>query len=226
MLMVNMAIVKYKNIAHFLRLRYNEIIMLVHNSRLINTPVLSVQAGGPIAYVSNSIVDPNDLKIIAFRLDGPLVHKSSNNLLDVQSIREYSSLGIVIDDIDELVADDDVVKISEILELNFDLLNLKVETKKGSKLGHVLDFTTTVEDFIIQQIIVKRPMVKSFLDPELTISRKEIVEITDDKVIVKSEEKTLKQKAAKEDFIPNFVNPFRKSEQGFSTADTKEPEDN
>ena len=196
--------------------------MLVTNSRLINTPVLSVQAGGIIAYVSNTIVDPNDLKIIAFRLTGPLINQSQTDILDVQSIREYSSLGIVIDDIDELVTDDDVVKISKILELNFDLLNLKVETKKGSKLGHVLDFTVTDEDFVVQQIIVKRPLVKSFLDPELTISRKEIVEITDYKVIIKDEEKTIKKKATKEEFVPNFVNPFRQSKQELSPIKTEE----
>ena len=196
--------------------------MLVTNSRLINTPVLSVQAGGIIAYVSNTVVDPNDLKVIAFRLTGPLINQSQADILDVQSIREYSSLGIVIDDIDELVTDDDVIKISKILELNFDLLNLKVETKKGSKLGHVLDFTVTDEDFVVQQIIVKRPLVKSFLDPELTISRKEIVEITDYKVIIKDEEKTIKKKAAKEEFVPNFVNPFRQSKQELSPIKTEE----
>lgn len=196
--------------------------MLVTNSRLVNTPVLSVQAGGIIAYVSSTIVDPNDLKVIAFRLTGPLINQSQANILDVQSIREYSSLGIVIDDIDELVTDDDVIKISKILELNFDLLNLKVETKKGSKLGHVLDFTVTDEDFVVQQIIVKRPLVKSFLDPELTISRKEIVEITDYKVIIKDEEKTIKKKAAKEEFVPNFVNPFRQSKQELSPIKTEE----
>lgn len=193
------------------------------NSRLISAPVLSVQAGGPIGKITSTIIDPNDLKIIAFRLEGPLVNKQQN-LLDARSIREYSNYGFVIDDIDELIGPDDVIKISDILKLNFDLLNLKVETKKGSKLGKVQDFTVTSEDFIVQQIIVKRPAVKALIDPELTISRKEIVEITDYKVIIKDEEKVLKQKAEKEDFVPNFVNPFRESQPGFAPADTKNPD--
>lgn len=193
------------------------------NSRLISAPVLSVQAGGPIGKITSTIIDPNDLKIIAFRLEGPLVNRQQN-LLDVRSIREYSNYGFVIDDIDELIGPDDVIKISDILKLNFDLLNLKVETKKGSKLGKVQDFTVTSEDFIVQQIIVKRPAVKALIDPELTISRKEIVEITDYKVIIKDEEKVLKQKAEKEDFVPNFVNPFRESQPGFAPADTKNPD--
>ncbi|MBQ6313909.1 hypothetical protein IJI29_03635 [Candidatus Saccharibacteria bacterium] len=195
--------------------------MLVYASRLIGTPVLSVQAGGRIAVIAEPIVDPDNLKIIAFKLAGPLIAKSSANILDVRSIREYSNYGIVIDDIDELLEKDDVVKISDVLRLNFALNGLKVETKKGSKLGKIEDYTLTSEDFVVQQLIVKRPIIKSFIDPELTIPRKEIVEITDYKIIVKDEEKTIKIKAEKEEFVPNFVNPFRKSEQDFAPAEAK-----
>ena len=193
------------------------------NSRLINSPVLSVQAAGTIGRVVSSFVDPNDLKIIAFELSGPLIDRNQN-ILDVHSVREYSNFGFVIDDIDELVSPDDVIKIANVLKLNFDLNTLKVETKKGSKLGKIQDYTVTSEDFTVQQIIVKRPAIKSLVDPELTISRKEIVEVTDYKIIVKDEEKTLKKKAEKEEFVPNFVNPFRNHEPGFAPADTKNPD--
>ena len=77
----------------------------------------------------------------------------------------------------------------------------------------------------IQQIIVKRPTLKSFVDSELTIHRREIVEITDYKVIVKDDAKTIKARAEHEDFVPNFVNPFRKSEQDFAPIQTKTPAD-
>ena len=197
--------------------------MLVSVSRLIGAPVLSVQAGGIIGNIAKPIVNPDDLKIIGFFVNSPLTAKSGNNILDASSIREYSTHGVVIDDIDELVARDDVVKIAKILELNFDVNGLKVETKKGSKLGKVVDFTVTSEDFMLQQIIVKRPMVKSLLDPELTIARDEIIEVTDYKIIIKDEEKTIKEKAAKQEFVPNFVNPFR--EPGFAPADSQSPDE-
>ncbi|MBR5939587.1 hypothetical protein IKZ77_03550 [Candidatus Saccharibacteria bacterium] len=199
--------------------------MLVYASRLIGTAILSVQAGGRIATVSEIIVDPDNLKIIAFKLAGPLLAKTNANILDVKSIREYSNYGIVIDDIDELIEQDDVIRIRDVLKLNFALNGLKVETKKGSKLGKIEDYTLTSEDFVVQQLIVKRPLIKSFLDPELTIPRKEIIEITDYKIIVKDEEKIIKTKIEKEEFVPNFVNPFRKSEQDFAPAQTKTPAD-
>ena len=171
--------------------------MLIYTSKLTGTPVLSMQAAGPIGYISRAIVDPDGLKIIAFVLNGP---SRSANLLPVQSIREYSELGMVIDSIDELVGPDDVIRLQKVLALNFDLLTLKVVTKKGSKLGKIIDYTVTSEDFVVQQLIVKRP---------------------DYKVIVRDEEKTIRARAEKEDFIPNFVNPFRKT----TTAHAKELKD-
>lgn len=183
--------------------------MLVSGSRLIGTPILSMQTAGVVAMISSAIVDPDTLKILGFRLSGPLVAKSAENILDVKSIREYSRYGCIVDSADEFVAEGDVIKIKKVLDLNFSLLGLKVETKQGSKLGKISDFFVTSEDFMVQQIVVKRPALKALLDPELIIPRKEIIEITDYKVIVKDEEKIIKEKAKTEEFIPNFVNPFR-----------------
>ena len=192
--------------------------------RLVNVPILSLQAGGAIAWTDKPIIDPETLKIIGFTTRGPLVNRTKANILDARSVREYSRMGMVVDSIEELVAPDDVIKIEKILKLNFALIGLKVETKKGTKLGKVSDFTVTDNDFMLQQIIVKRPAMKALIDPELTISRKEIVEVNDYKIIVKDEEKTIREKAAKEDFVPNFVNPFRKTpEPDYAPAQSQSP---
>lgn len=197
--------------------------MLVYASKLIGAPILSMQSAGPIGVITDLVVDPNTLKILAFRIKGPLVKTA--NILDVKSVREYSKYGLVVDSIDELVEKGDIIKVSEIIDLNFDLNGLKVETKKKTKLGHVIDFTVTSEDFNVKQIIVKRPLVKSFLDSELIIPRSEITEVTDYKIIVKDEEKTIKEKAETTEFVPNFVNPFRKTEPAHSPAATQTPAD-
>lgn len=199
--------------------------MLVASTKIIGTPVLSMQAGGPIGQIAEPIVDPDNLNVIAFRLSGGVVSRNESNILDISSIREYSKYGMVIDDIDELVSPDDVIKIAEVLELNFNLIGLKAQTKKGAKIGKVIDYTIDSNSFIVQQIIVKRPLMKGLMDPELTIHRKEIVEVTDYKIIIKDDVKKLKERAEKEDFVPNFVNPFRNQEPGFAPADMKTPAD-
>lgn len=183
--------------------------MLINGSKLINTPVLSLHVGGRIAVVTGIVVNPNDLKILAFRVDGPLVGKEVGEILPVESIREFSRLGMIVDSADEFVASDDVVKIRDILKLNFDLIGLKVETKRKSKLGKVTDFTVNPSDWHVQQIIVQRPLVKSFLDPELIISRSRIVDINDYTITVEEETEKPAAKAPKSDFKPSFINPFR-----------------
>ncbi|MDO4967328.1 MAG: hypothetical protein Q4E70_00995 [Candidatus Saccharibacteria bacterium] len=195
--------------------------MLINGSRLIGCPVLSLHIGGQIAKVINEVVNPNDLKIIALEVDGPQTGDGEHgNILDTRSVREYSSLGMIIDSIDDLVTEGDVIKISEIMKLNFSLIGLTVKTKKGTKLGKVIDYTFDSETFSVIQLIVKRPVMKAILDPELVIGRSEIKEVNDYEIIVKDEENKIRQRATKQDFVPNFVNPFK--EGAFAPSEAKE----
>lgn len=185
--------------------------MLINASRLNNCPVLSLHVGGKIASVVEVIFDPNSLKVIAFRVEGALVGKGEvGDVLPVASIREFSRLGMIIDSVDELVDANEVVHIRDVIALNFNLNGLKVETKKGNKLGKVSDSIINSENWQLQQLVVQRPLLKSFIDPELTISRNQIVEVDDYRVVVKDSEAKAKEKAqSQSDFTPNFINPFR-----------------
>ncbi len=60
--------------------------MLINGSRLIGCPILSLHVGGAIAHVSDVIIDPNDLKIIGFRVSGSLVRGEVGDVLPVDSV--------------------------------------------------------------------------------------------------------------------------------------------
>ncbi|MBR2659586.1 hypothetical protein IKD60_02385 [Candidatus Saccharibacteria bacterium] len=193
--------------------------MLVNSESFNRFPILSVHMGGRIAEVTGAIIDPDKLKVVAFYVDGPEVGREAGNILQSKDIREYSSIGMIVDSSDEFINEDDVVALQKIIEIGFFLEGKTVETRKGTRLGRVTGYTVDSEGFIIQQLVVRRPLLKSFVDPELLISRSEIVKVTDDKVVVRDEESKIRKKAMTEDFVPNFVNPFR--EPKLSTADTK-----
>lgn len=196
--------------------------MLINGSRLKNYPILSLHIGGKTAQTTEPIIDPRKLQIVGFYVDGPLVNRDeTGDILETKMIREFSNLGMVIDSMDDFTEEGEVVKLDEVLNLNFKLEGMKVVTKKKTKLGKVIDYTVDPNDYMILQLIVQRPPVKAFLDPELVISRKEIVEITDDKIIIKDEEEKVRKKAAKEDFVPNFVNPFREPNFAKSEIENK-----
>ena len=193
--------------------------MLLSYTTLLNHPLLSLHVGGEIARLGLPVIDPNDLKVIAYQLNGPLTGKNDvGDIVMVRDIREVDKIGAIIDSADVLVHRIDVVKLDKIMRLNFHLIGHKVVTKRGSRLGKVVDFTLNPDTFMIQQLVVKRPITKSFFDPELLIGRSEVIEIDDYKLIVKDEEAKIREKA-REDFKADFVNPFR--QQRLATIDSQ-----
>ncbi len=194
--------------------------MLMVGSRLIGLPVLSLHIGGQTASVKRPIIDPENLNIIAFELEGPLLSDPEiGSYLMAEDVREISMQGIVVDSADRFVNPEDVIRLNDVLGLNFDLINLKVVSHEGrseKKIGRIEDYTVDSATLTIFQIIVQRPFMQSLKDAQLTINRSQITEIDDYKVTIMHDKqkvsvpqkKTAKEEA--EEFVPNFTNPFRK----------------
>ena len=183
---------------------------------MIGMPVLSLHVGGMIAQTREAVVDPEDLKIVAYTLEGPLIKNDPEvgDILDVNDVREMSETGLIVDSSDRFTTRDDVIRFDKIMSLGFSLIGLKVVTPDGKKLGKVIDYTVDTSTFMVYQLIVQRPFMSSLIDPELTINRSQIVEIDDYKVTIKHDKTQIKVPKATEkepeEFVPNFVNPFRK----------------
>lgn len=183
--------------------------MLLNASRLLKYPVLSLHIGGRIAEITELIVDPNNLEIIACRVDGALVGQEFGDILPVNSIREFSQLGIIIDSADDLVESGEILRIKKILDLNFSLLGLKIVTRSNTKVGKVVDFTLDSDDWTVRQVVAERPFLKSFFDPELIISHEHIVEVDDFRIVIDDDKDQKPQPEPVSKPTTNFVNPFR-----------------
>ena len=181
--------------------------MLIEGSKLLKYPILSLHTASRIAEVKDLVIDPNFLKVVAFEISA--VSSKQRLFLEASSVREFSKMGMIVDSDEEFVEKDDVIKLKETIELGFSLDNMKVVSKKKAMLGRIEDFIINTEDFQIMQLIVKRPIYKALIDPELVIGRSDIHEINDSEIIVKSEEGTIMKKSGTLDFVPNFVNPFK-----------------
>ncbi len=181
--------------------------MLIEGSKLLKYSILSLHTASRIAEVKGLVVDPNFLKVVAFEISA--VSSRQSLFLEASSVREFSKMGMIVDSDEEFVEKDDVIKLKETIDLGFSLDNMKVISKKKAMLGRIEDFIINTEDFQIMQLIVKRPIYKALIDPELVIGRSDIHEINDSEIIVKSEEGTIMKKSGTLDFVPNFVNPFK-----------------
>lgn len=198
--------------------------MLIPSSRILNVPVLSLHIAAPIGHTTAPIINPSDLQIVAMYIDGPALKRNGfGNILDLHSVREFSNLGMIINSTDDLVTEEDAIRLKKILEINFQLIGKKVVTKKGTKLGKVTDYILDPETFQIMQLVVQRPALKAIIDPELIIGLSQIAKVTDNEIVVKNEEEKVRKETAKKDFVPNFVNPFR--EPRFAPVQNQTPDE-
>lgn len=183
---------------------------------MIGMPVLSLHVGGEVARTSTAVIDPEDLRVIAYTLEGAIIKNDPDvgDILSTDDVREMSESGLIVDSTDRFTTRGDVIRFDEVMSLRFDLVGLKVVTQDGKKLGKIVDYTLDSGTFMIYQLIVQRPFMSSLIDPELTINRSQIVEVDDFKVTIKHDKAQVKipkeKKKEEEEFVPNFTNPFRK----------------
>jgi len=182
--------------------------MLVLGSRLMGTPVMSLQTGGRLARATRPLIDPGTLAIYAYELDGPLLAERPS-FLRVAEIRETSGVGMIVDSTDDFVGLHDVIKIEELEDLKFPLVGMKVIDEQRRRLGKVLDYTLETGSFVIQQLHVQRGVLRAIADTGLLIHRSQIVEINDENIVVKAN--TAEEgHPTPADLLPkNYINPFR-----------------
>lgn len=181
--------------------------MLVLGSSLKDTAVMSLQTGTRLARVELPLIDPANLKIVAYAVDGPLL-TDHPSYLATADIREIGAIGMIIDSNDELVALDDVIKFQKLHDLGFKLVGMQIIDEHKRKLGKVSDYTVDTKSFVIQQMNVSRGFLQGINDTGLLVHRSQIVEINDKAIIVKSGAKKSVEPVL-EATRHEYVNPFR-----------------
>lgn len=183
--------------------------MLLLGDRLLGTPVMSLQVGVKVAETIEPVIDPRDLIIVAYEVDGPLL-ETHPKFIRIADIRELSDIGMIIDSSDELVELDDVIKIKEIRGLSFKLIGMKVVDERSRRLGKVEDYIVDTDNFVVQQLSVRGGIINSLSSTGHLINRSQITEISDTVITVKSTETKLTSLETKGDIHRTYNNPFRK----------------
>ena len=176
---------------------------------------MSLQTGQPLCYLSSPIINPYNLHIVAFYVDGPRLDFEPA-VVFAEDIREFGPAGAIVDSVDNIMSLDGLVRLQEVINYNFTLDKILVADDQGEKLGRVIDYIIDPLNFEIQQLHVKPGFFKSFSITSLTIGRQQIVKVEPDRITVKSP--TIKAKAkgqvmmdeARRVLNPEFDNPFRK----------------
>ena len=162
--------------------RYNEH-MLFLKERLQNAPIMSLQTGAQIAVTGEFVIDPRQLKVVAFYCNGPRLDVNPA-VLNVGDIREIGNLGIIVDSADVLMSPEDLVRLKETLDYHFTFEGKQVVTESGQKLGTVTNFALDSTTLFVVKLHVHPGMWQAWKTTELIIDRSQIVHVTDDEVVV------------------------------------------
>lgn len=145
------------------------------------------------------IINPHNLKIVGWWCKSPGV--TENLVLMADDIREINNKGIAIDDEEDLIPADELVRHREILEINYELLGKPVKTK-NSKVGKVNDFSYN-DGMFVQKLYVERPLRKILsTEDTILIDRNQIVEVTDHYILVKDVDVKSRESSPAIDALP------------------------
>lgn len=170
---------------------------------------MGLQTGTQLAVAKTPIIDPSNLRIVGYEVEGPLLAERPT-IIRIADVRELSDVGMIIDSSDEFVGLKDVISIETIYKLGFKLLGLNVIDKSKHKLGKVSDYNLEIGSFVIEQLNVSRGLLKSLTKNELLVHRSQIVEINKDTIIVSSTAKKLEP--ITENSQLSYMNPFRSAQ--------------
>lgn len=168
--------------------------MLKLHETLQNIAVLSLRTGGRVGTATKLIINPNNLKVVGWYVDDRF---SSNDLiLLANDVRDISSKGLIVDDHEVLSEPSELIRLKEILEIDYDLIGKKVISESGKKYGKVTDYSVETGGLIIKKIYASQSIIKDFSGGNLSIDRTQIVEITKSKVIINDPTEKSKATAA------------------------------
>lgn len=155
------------------------------------TPVLSLRAGGPIGTIMAPIINPNNLYIEGWHVEDG--HSREPLVLLSNDIRDVIPQGFVVNDFEVLSKHDELIRLKDVLKMEFDLLGLKVNSESGMKYGKIDDYAFETKNMFIQKLYVAQPLIKNFSGGTLSIDRSQIIEVTNKRIII--EEPTEKSTA-------------------------------
>lgn len=145
-------------------------------------PVLSLRVGGPVAEVIAPIINPNNLYIEGWHVQDS--RSGEALVLLSKDIRELIPQGLAIDDHEVLSEEEELVRLQDILKLNFSLPGLKVTSQSGKNYGKVSDFAFETSSFYVQKIYVAQPLMRNFAGGTLSVDRSQIIEITNRRIVI------------------------------------------
>ena len=163
--------------------------MLKLSGKLFNTRIYSLQTGGLIGVGVRPLINPDNLKVEGWFATS--IYQAGLLILPIVEIRQISRMGIAVNDHESLTDQAELIRLQPLIKLDYQIIGKSVVTESKQKLGKVEDFALDIDSFYIDRLYVIPGGLKAFTSTRLQISRNQIIEITDRKIIVQDFENTV-----------------------------------
>ena len=129
-------------------------------------------------------MDKSNLKIVL--LEVITLNKNEKKYVLLSDIRSIANNLVIINSEEDIVEANDLVRFSQLIKDNYKVTGSKVITQDNKKLGTVSDFTTNYDSYELSKLYVKTNVFRRLLNTDLIIDKKQIVDVKDKAIIVKS----------------------------------------
>lgn len=157
-------------------------------SDIVGAPVVEDNVLHPITTVKDLILDPETGKLAAFVVD------IKRNLVISPIDVLFFGNRIQIHERHAVIPGSEILRVEEIQKKNIRIFGNKVVTEDGFKLGKVVDLSIDMKDYTLKKLFVAKEILGMVRYDSRIISAKNIVEILPNKIIVKNNLETVKEK--------------------------------
>lgn len=157
-------------------------------SKIVGTPVFEDISQRPLTTVKDLVIDPENGALLAL-----VVNLSKNLVISMIDISSWTDV-IKIHNREVIVPGSEILRVESVQKGGTRIFHNKVYTKEDVYLGIVTDFVIDKENLGLQKLIVEKTVFGLFKYDTRIFSAKDIVEILPEKIVVKADLETVKEK--------------------------------
>ena len=185
--------------------------MLVLRDQFLNVPLMSLQTGSRLGTTYQAIIDPRRLQVIAYFCSGPHIDIKPA-VIHTSDIRELGNMGIIIDSSDKIMDPEELPRLLEVINFNFQLEGKPVVEENGHKVGRVATYTLDTITFYIAKLHVQPGILQSLTLTEVLIDRSQIISVDDKKIVVRQADVRVEEPTPKVALSNPFGQPKAQAE--------------
>ncbi len=170
--------------------------MLILSEAISGKKVMSMHVGGAIATLGAPIIDPANLKIIGFSVTARGMKYFS--VLHSSDIREWSPIGAIVNSEDSIMeVDENMPKIRDLVEGDFNLTGIGVRTESGKRLGKVRNFVFETDGFFVVKLNIEKRSLLGLINTPISIERDSVVNVTKKYIVISDNANKVRVKSEK-----------------------------